>query len=56
MVNRTEMSPVQIDSSQVATDTIDYVATDNNGLTSTSTRIVIIEPSPSIVATMAPSR
>ena len=27
-----------------ATDTIDYVATDTNGLTSTSTRTVIIEP------------
>jgi hypothetical protein len=28
----------------VATDTIDYVATDGAGLTSTSTRTVIIEP------------
>jgi hypothetical protein len=28
---------------QVATDTIDYVATDTDGLTSTSTRTVIIE-------------
>ena len=28
-----------------ATDTIDYVATDQNGLTSTSTRTVLIEPS-----------
>jgi hypothetical protein len=41
---------VQIDTSQVATDTIDYVATDQNGLTSTSTRTVIIE-APSIVPT-----
>ena len=48
------MSPVQIDTSQAATDTIDYVATDQNGLTSTSTRTVIIE-APSIVPTDAAS-
>jgi hypothetical protein len=42
-VNGTEMSPVQIDTSTAATDTIDYVGTDQNGLTSTSTRTVIIE-------------
>jgi hypothetical protein len=42
-VNGTEMSPVQIDTTQAATDTIDYVATDQNGLTSTSTRTVIVE-------------
>ncbi len=42
-VNGTEMSLVQIDTSQAATDTIDYVATDKNGLTSTSTRTVIVE-------------
>jgi hypothetical protein len=36
----------------LATDTIDYVATDQTGLTSTSTRTVIIEPAaPSIVPT-----
>ena len=34
-VNGAEMSPVQIDTSTAATDTIDYVATDQNGLTST---------------------
>jgi hypothetical protein len=39
----TEMSPVQIDTSTAATDTIDYVATDQNGLTSTTTRTVIIQ-------------
>jgi hypothetical protein len=52
-VNGIEMSPVQIDTSAAATDTIDYVATDQNGLTSTSTRTVIIEPAaaPSIVPT-----
>jgi hypothetical protein len=43
-------SPVQIDTSAAATDTIDYVATDQNGLTSTSTRTVIIE-GPSIAPT-----
>jgi hypothetical protein len=53
------MNPAQIDTSAVATDTIDYVATlpaqagDQNRLTSTSTRTVIIEPAaaPSIVPT-----
>jgi len=33
-----------LDTSQVATDIIDYVATDQDGLTATSTRTVIIEP------------
>jgi hypothetical protein len=47
-VNGTETNPVQIDTSGVATDTIDYVATDQSGLTSTSTRTVIVE-APSIV-------
>jgi hypothetical protein len=41
---------VQIDTSAVATDTIDYVATDQSGNASTSTRTVIIE-NPSIVPT-----
>jgi hypothetical protein len=52
-VNGIETSPVQIDTSTVATDTIDYVATDQNGLTSTSTRTVVIEAgaAPSIVPT-----
>ena len=44
-VNGVELSPVQIDTSVAATDTIDYVVTDQNGLTSTSTRTVIIEAS-----------
>jgi Chaperone of endosialidase/LVIVD repeat len=39
-VNGVAMSPVQIDTSQAATDTIDYV--DQSGLTSTSTRTVIV--------------
>jgi Domain of unknown function (DUF5011) len=42
-VNGVPMNPVQIDTSTAATDTIDYVATDQNGLTSTSTRTIIIE-------------
>ena len=41
------MNPVQIDTTQAATDTISYVATDQNGLTSTTTRAVIIEAAPS---------
>jgi hypothetical protein len=45
-VNGTEMNPIQIDTSAAATDTIAYVATDQSGLTSTSTRIVIVEPAP----------
>src|SRR6185437_9463341 len=39
-----ETSPVQIDTSGAATDTIDYVATNQYGLTSTTTRTVIILP------------
>jgi hypothetical protein len=38
------MNPVQIDTTAAATDTIAYVVTDSQGLTSTSTRTVIIEP------------
>jgi hypothetical protein len=34
----------QIDTTQAATDTIDYVATNSTGLTATSTSTVIIEP------------
>jgi hypothetical protein len=37
-VNGTPMNPVQIDASTAATDAIAYVATDQNGLTSTSTQ------------------
>jgi hypothetical protein len=43
-VNGTPISPVQIDTTQAATDTIAYVVTDQSGLTATSTRTVIIEP------------
>ena len=45
------VSNIVIDTSTVATDTVDYVATDQSGLTATSTRTVIIEPTPSIVPT-----
>jgi hypothetical protein len=49
-VNGAPMNPVHIDTTQAATDTIAYVATDQSGLTFTSTRTVIIEPAaPSIV-------
>jgi hypothetical protein len=47
-VNGSPMNPIQLDTTQAATDTIQYVATDQNGLTSTSTRTVIIL-APSIV-------
>jgi hypothetical protein len=43
-LNGTLTSNIVLDTSQVATDTIDYVATDNNGLTATSTRTVLIVP------------
>ncbi|MGA8901229.1 hypothetical protein [Bradyrhizobium sp.] len=43
-MNGIETSPVQIDTSQAATDTVDYVVADQNGLTSTTTRTVIILP------------
>ena len=37
------MSNIIVDTTQAATDTIDYVATDTWGNTATSTRTVIIE-------------
>ena len=40
----TLMSNIVIDTSTTATDTVQYVATDQSGLTSTSTRTVIIDP------------
>jgi hypothetical protein len=42
-LNGTLVSNIVIDTSAVATDTIDYVAADNDGLTSTSTRTLIVE-------------
>ena len=41
-LNGTLVSDIVLDTAP-ATDTIDYVVTDQNGLTSTSTRTVIIE-------------
>ena len=42
-VNGAAISPVQIDTSTAATDTIDYVVTDSAGLAATSTRTVIVQ-------------
>ena len=44
-LNGALVSNIVLDTSTTTTDTIDYVATDTNGLTSTSTRTVLIEPS-----------
>ena len=41
-LNGTLVSNIVIDTSGVATDTIDYVATDQSGLSATSTRTVIV--------------
>ena len=43
-LNDFPVTQIQLDTSVAATDTIDYVATDQNGLTSTSTRTVIVQP------------
>jgi hypothetical protein len=43
-LNGALVSDISLDTSKVATDTIGYVATDQNGLTSTSIRSVLIEP------------
>jgi hypothetical protein len=43
-LNGTLVSNIVIATRQVATDTIDYVATDEDGLTATSTRTILIEP------------
>ena len=51
LINGVLSGNILIDPSQVATDTIDYVATDTWGNTATSTRTVIIEASPSIIPT-----
>jgi hypothetical protein len=54
LLNGALVSNIVIDTSEVATDTIDYVATDNNGLFATSMRTVIInaETSSSTIATL----
>jgi hypothetical protein len=53
-INGVLFGHILIDTTQVATDTIDYVATDTWGNTATSTRTVIIEAAPSIVPTTPP--
>ena len=50
-LNGALVSDIIIDTSLVATDTIDYVAADQNGLTSTSTRTVIVESASSATTT-----
>jgi hypothetical protein len=50
-VNGKAMSPVEIDTTTAATDTIQYVVTDSQGLTATTTRTVVVEAAPSIVPT-----
>jgi hypothetical protein len=42
-LNGALVSNIVIDTTQVATDTIDYVATDTWGNTATSTRTVIVQ-------------
>jgi hypothetical protein len=41
-LNDAPVNTIQIDTTQVATDTIQYVATDQTGLTATSKRTVIV--------------
>jgi hypothetical protein len=43
-LNGALVSNIVLETSAVATDTIDYVVTDPTGLTATSTRLVIIDP------------
>ncbi|MGA2496088.1 MAG: tail fiber domain-containing protein [Roseiarcus sp.] len=45
-LNGAFVSNIVLDTSAVATDTIDYVVTDRRGLTSTSTRIIVVGPAP----------
>ena len=53
-LNGTLVSDIVLDTSTTGTDTIDYVVTDQNGLTSTSTRTVLIEPSAELPPPAAP--
>jgi hypothetical protein len=54
-LNGALVSNIVLDTSAAATDTIDYAVTDSQGLTSTSTRTVIIETSQSFSITTAAS-
>jgi hypothetical protein len=47
------VSTIVLDTSAAATDTIDYVATDPSGLTSTSTRTVVISSPTETASTTA---
>jgi hypothetical protein len=44
------VSNIVLDTSSQATDTIDYVATDSAGQTSTSTRNILIQPAAQVPA------
>jgi hypothetical protein len=50
-LNGALVSNIVLNTSQIATDTIDYVATDQNGETATSTRTVIIEAAKAATST-----
>jgi hypothetical protein len=50
-LNGTLVSNIVIDTSEIATDTIDYVATDDAGNTATSTSTVLIEAATSASST-----
>jgi hypothetical protein len=55
-LNGALVSDIAIDATQVATDTVQYVATDPTGLTATSTRTVLIEaPVPASALLSSPS-
>jgi Domain of unknown function (DUF5011) len=54
-LNCSLVSNILLDTSGVATDTIDYVATDSVGLTSTSTRTILIEAAAPTSAVQATS-
>jgi hypothetical protein len=42
LLNGSPVSAIQLDTTQAATDTIDYVATDQLGRTATTTRTVVV--------------
>jgi hypothetical protein len=50
-LNGALVSNIVLTTSQIATDTIDYVATNQNGETATSTRTVIIEAAKAATST-----
>jgi hypothetical protein len=55
-LNGTLESPIELDTSPAATDTIDYVVTDQNGLAATSTRTVIIQAANDNQASSTPTK